>query len=99
MDRRGLHGRWRQDQLGLPRRPHRRRREAKGDRLAREAAAGRGEGELPAPRLGDQPPTLLGSADPSALLRGLRHDFVGEAVLFAMLVIAAAVPLVSGAYA
>jgi len=27
------------------------------------------------------------------------HDFVGEAVLFAMLVIAAAVPLVSGAYA
>ena len=28
-----------------------------------------------------------------------RHDFVGEAVLFAMLVIAAAVPLVSGAYA
>src|SRR5438046_10396823 len=28
-----------------------------------------------------------------------RHDFVGEAVLFAMLVIAAAVPLVSGDYA
>lgn len=31
--------------------------------------------------------------------REARHDFVGEAVLFAMLVIVAAVPLVSGAYA
>jgi len=28
-----------------------------------------------------------------------RHDFVGEAILFAMLVVAAAVPLVSAAYA
>jgi hypothetical protein len=28
-----------------------------------------------------------------------RHDFVGEAILFAMLVITAAVPLVSAAYA
>jgi len=28
-----------------------------------------------------------------------RHDFVGEAVLFAVLTITAAVPLVSGAYA
>jgi hypothetical protein len=28
-----------------------------------------------------------------------RHDFIGEAILFAMLVITAAVPLVSAAYA
>ncbi|HUE49857.1 MAG TPA: hypothetical protein VMQ39_02190 [Candidatus Dormibacteraeota bacterium] len=28
-----------------------------------------------------------------------RHDFVGEAILFAMLMITAAVPLVSAAYA
>jgi hypothetical protein len=28
-----------------------------------------------------------------------RHDFLGEAILFAMLVITAAVPMVSGAYA
>jgi hypothetical protein len=28
-----------------------------------------------------------------------RHDFVGEAILFAILIITAAVPVVSGAYA
>lgn len=28
-----------------------------------------------------------------------RHDFVGEAILFAMLVVTAAAPIVSGAYA
>ena len=31
--------------------------------------------------------------------REARHDFVGEAILFAMLMITAAVPLVSAAYA
>ena len=31
--------------------------------------------------------------------REARHDFVGEAILFAMLVITAAIPLVSAAYA
>jgi hypothetical protein len=28
-----------------------------------------------------------------------RHDFVGEAILFAMLVVTAALPIISGAYA
>ena len=70
---RGLHGRRREDQLRLPRRPHDPRGQAQGHRLAGRARAWRGQGELPPARLGHQPPALLGRADPGRLLPDRRH--------------------------
>ena len=72
LDGGGVHGGRGQDQLGLPRRPDDRRGEAEGDRLARRAEPRRREGQLPAARLGHQPPALLGRADPDRVLPHVR---------------------------
>ena len=51
-----------------------RRRGRQGDRrLAGRDRPGRAEGHLPPARLADQPPALLGHADPGHLLRARRH--------------------------
>ena len=71
LDGQGLHGRRRQDQLRLPRRAHGRRGEAQGASTGSSSdGLGVAQGQLPAARLGDQPPALLGRADPDPLLRG-----------------------------
>ena len=58
----------------LRRHSERRRASAAGRRPgSRSAAIGERDGHLPAARLADQPPALLGHADPDHLLRRLRH--------------------------
>ena len=54
---------------------HARRRGRQGDRRASwpRRGKGRADGHLPPARLADQPPALLGHADPGHLLRARRH--------------------------
>ena len=70
-------GRRRPGQLGpLQRDGGRRRRSAASPPTLRGARRGQRRGHLPHPRLADQPPALLGHADPDRLLRA-RRDRAG----------------------
>ena len=76
--RRGLCRRWRDDQFALPRRHEagtgvRRGRHAPVRRRRRQPAAGRAQGAVPAARLADLAPALLGLPDPGHPLRRLRR--------------------------
>ena len=66
-------GERRQDQLGLPGRPRRRRGEAQGDDLPRARGRRRREGQLPAPGLAALEAAILGVPDPGRPLRARRH--------------------------
>ena len=65
---RGLHGRRRQDQQRLPRRPRHRHGEGAGHRVARGPRHRRAQGQVPAARLAGSAPALLGLPDPGRVL-------------------------------
>ncbi len=70
----GLHGRRRHGELRPVRRHGRAGRGVRGHRrVARRARRGSQEGQLQAEGLADQPPALLGRADPHGPLREVRH--------------------------
>ena len=71
--RRRVHGRRRQDQQRLPRRPRHRHRQGARHRVARGAGHRRAQGQLPAARLARLAPALLGLPHPRRLLRGPRR--------------------------
>ena len=72
--RRGLHRRRAGHQQRLPRRPGRRRGQARDHRVARGRGRRRGHGHLQAARLAVQPPALLGRAVPDRLRRDRPAD-------------------------
>ena len=71
--RRGVHGRGRQDQQRLPRRPRHRHRQGPRHRLARGEGHRRAQGQLPPARLAGLAPALLGLPHPGRLLRRARR--------------------------